>query len=154
RETGDPAYYSKAEGLLDGALSSKRDYVSAIVGQASLAMSRHDFAKARRLAERAVSLNRDIVSSYGVLADALVELGEYETAIQTLNTMVRMKPNLSSYSRISYIRELNGHTEGAIEAMTMAVDSGAPDAENTAWCMVQLGNLYLNGCRFAQADEP
>ena len=109
-----------AEGLLDGALSSKRDYVSAIVGQASLAMSRHDFAKARRLAERAVSLNRDIVSSYGVLADALVELGEYETAIQTLNTMVRMKPNLSSYSRISYIRELNGDTEGAIEAMSVA----------------------------------
>src|SRR5206468_581439 len=95
----------------------------------------------------------DIVSSYGVLADALVELGEYEIAIQTLEKMVRMKPNLSSYSRIAYIRELNGDTEGAIQAMTMAVDSGAPDAENTAWCMVQLGNLYLNGGRFAQADE-
>jgi tetratricopeptide (TPR) repeat protein len=53
----------------------------------------------------------------------------------------------------SYLRELNGDIEGAIQAMQMAIDAGAPDGENTAWCMVQLGTLYLNSGRLAEADR-
>jgi Tfp pilus assembly protein PilF len=37
--------------------------------------------------------------------------------------------------------------------MRMAVESGAPDAENTTWCMVQLGNLYLNSGRLMEAHQ-
>jgi tetratricopeptide (TPR) repeat protein len=96
-------------------------------------------------------MNPDIVAPYGILTDALVELGEYDEAVRSLEEMVRRKPNLSSYSRVSYIRELMGDTEGAIQAMKMAIDSGAPHAENTAWCMVQLGNLYLNDGKFDEA---
>jgi tetratricopeptide (TPR) repeat protein len=46
-----------------------------------------------------------------------------------------------------------GDTNGAIEAMKMAINSGAPHAENTAWCMVQLGNLYLNSAEPDKAAE-
>ena len=152
RETGDPAYYPKSEELFRRALASKPDYVEALVGQASLAMSRHEFARAREMAERSLKLNPDVVAAYGVLTDAQVELGEYDAAIKTLGTMVRMKPNLSSYSRISYLRELTGDVDGAIQAMHMAVDSGSPDGENTAWCMVQLGNLYMISHRPTDAD--
>jgi len=70
-----------------------------------------------------------------------------------LGEMVRLKPNLSSYSRISYMRELKGDTEGAIRAMEMAIQAGAPDAENTAWCIVQLGNLDLGRSRLSRAEE-
>ncbi len=145
RESGDPAYYSKAEELFDRTLRAKKDYVEALVGKASLALSRHEFRLGRDIAERAIQESPDIVSIYGVLVDAQVELGQYSDAIHTLDKMIRMKPNLSSYSRISYLRELNGDIEGAVQAMKMAIDSGAPEAENTAWCMVQLGNLYLIG---------
>src|SRR5215467_5329916 len=151
RETGDPSFYTKAEELFGRALSADPKSAPAMIGSASLAMSRHDFGKARAMAEHAIQINPDIPATYGVLADALVELGEYESAFRTLARMVRLKPNLSSYSRISYVRELTGDTEGAIQAMQMAVDSGAPEAENTAWCMVQLGNLYLNSGRPADA---
>src|SRR6185295_8816690 len=96
--------------------------------------------------------NPNVASAYGILTDALVELGQYDAAIRTLDAMIRMKPNLSSYSRVSYLRELTGDTEGAIQAMQMAIDSGAPDAENTAWCLVQLGNLFLNSGRLPDAD--
>jgi tetratricopeptide (TPR) repeat protein len=153
RETGDPSYYSQADQLFDHALAAKPKDIEAIVGKASLAMSRHEFQMARQYAEQAIGLNPDVAMTYGVLTDAFVELGDYDNAIQTLQRMVRMKPNLSSYSRISYLRELNGDLDGAIQTMQMAVDAGAPDAENTAWCMVQLGNLYVLTGRLADADR-
>ena len=144
RESGDPGYYTKAEILFERALKTQPQAIEAMSGKASLLMARHNFREARDLARHAIETNPDVVATYGVLTDALVELGDYAEAIRTLEIMVRKKPNLSSYSRVSYIRELHGDIDGAIEAMKMAIDSGAPHAENTAWCMVQLGNLYLN----------
>lgn len=152
RETGDPTYYTKSEGLFERALKSNPDHVEALIGQASLAMSRHQFAVARDIAVRAAHLNTYSAAARGILADAYVQLKDYDNAVATLDEMVRLKPNLSSYSRISYMRELKGDTKGAIQAMEMAVQAGAPDAENTAWCIVQLGNLYLNSSRLAEAE--
>lgn len=152
RETGDPSYYTKSEGLFNKVLAAKPDHVEALVGKASLAMSRHQFASARDIAQRVATLNPYSAGARGLLADAYVQLRDYDNAVRTLDEMVRLKPNLSSYSRISYMRELKGDTEGAIQAMNMAIQAGAPDAENTAWCIVQLGNLYLNSRRPAQAE--
>ena len=153
RESGDPAYYSKAEILFERALKRAPASVDAMLGKASLLMARHEFLKARDLAKKAIDIDPDVVATYGVLTDALVELGEYDEAIRTLDIMIRGKPNLSSYSRVSYMRELMGDVPGAIEAMKMALESGAPNAENTAWCMVQLGNLYLNDGQLKAAEE-
>ncbi len=152
RETGDPSYYTKSEGLFERALKTNPEHVEALIGKASLAMSRHQFAAARDVAGRAAAINTYSASARGILADAYVQLRDYDNAVRTLDEMVRLKPNLSSYSRISYMRELKGDTDGAIQAMQMAVQSGAPDAENTAWCIVQLGNLYLNKSRLADAE--
>jgi len=153
RETGDPSYYTKAEQLFERALSWNSDHLEALIGKASLAMSRHEFEKARGIAERAASLNEYSAAARGILADALVQLRQYDDAIRVLDKMVRLKPNLSSYSRISYMRELKGDTKGAIKAMQMAIEAGAPNGENTAWCIVQLGNLYLNSSRLAEAES-
>ena len=45
---------------------------------------------------------------YGVIVDALVELGRYDAAERALQRMVDLKPNLDSYARVSYFRELHG----------------------------------------------
>jgi tetratricopeptide (TPR) repeat protein len=152
RETGDPSYYTKSEGLFALALASKPDHVEALIGKASLAMSRHRFAEARDIAQRTATLNPYSAGARGILADAYVQLRDYDNAVLALDAMVRLKPNLSSYSRISYIRELKGDVQGAIQAMEMAIQAGAPDAENTAWCIVQLGNLYLSSGQPATAE--
>src|SRR5215831_18161983 len=152
RETGDPSYYTKSEQLFEKVLASNGDHVEALIGKASLAMSRHQFAAARDIAERAARLNSYSAAARGILADAYVQLRDYDNAVRVLDEMVRLKPNLSSYSRISYMRELKGDTQGAIRVMEMAIQAGAPDAENTAWCIVQLGNLYLNSAHPAQAE--
>jgi|KBSMisStaDraftv2_1062788.scaffolds.fasta_scaffold20101_7 pentatricopeptide repeat protein len=153
RESGDPANYAKAELLFERALKRAPDSVDAMLGKASLLMARHEFHKAKDVARKAIDTNPDVVATYGILTDAFVELGDYDEAIRTLDIMIRRKPNLSSYSRVSYIRELMGDVPGAIQAMKMAVESGAPNAENTAWCMVQLGNLYLNDGQMNRAEE-
>jgi len=152
RETGDPSYYTKSEQLFERALAATANHDEALIGKASLAMSRHQFAAARDLGERALQVHPYSAGARGILADAYVQLRDYDNAVRVLDEMVRLKPNLSSYSRISYMRELKGDTEGAIQAMQMAIQAGAPDAENTAWCVVQLGNLYFGQSRLSEAE--
>ena len=153
RETGDPAYYTKAEGLFGRALAKNPAQIEALIGTASLAMSRHEFAKAKEIAQHAVKIDPYSAMAYGILADALTELGSYDEAVEKLDQMVRIKPSMSAYSRIAYMRELHGDTAGAIIAMQTAIQAGAPNAENTAWCIVQLGNLYLNSGRVDEATK-
>jgi tetratricopeptide (TPR) repeat protein len=144
RETGDPTYYQKTEEALEKALSFQPDDYASISAKGALALARHDFASALEWGEKARQINPSRTYAYGVIADAQIELGRYEEAIETLQTMVDLRPDMSSYSRISYLRELYGVTDGALEMMQLAVDSGTPNSEGTAWVRTQLANLYFN----------
>ena len=53
--------------------------------------------------------------------------------------MVDIRPDIRSYSRVSYLREIYGDYPGAIEAMKMAVDAGVAGDEATEWARIQLG---------------
>ncbi len=78
----------------------------------------------------------------GVRVDALVELGRYADAVTALQQMVDLRPDLESYSRVSYLRELHGDVPGAIEAMRMAADTALPGSEPWLWTTTYLGHLY------------
>jgi len=58
----------------------------------------------------------------GVITDAQIELGRYSESVETLQSMVDLHPDMSSYSRVSYLRELHGDISGAIDMMQRAVD--------------------------------
>src|SRR5215212_7836718 len=152
RETGDPTYYQKTEEALDKALALQPGDYASIGAKGALALARHDFSGALGWGEKAKQINSDRTYAYGVIADSQIELGRYEEAIATLQMMVDLRPDMSSYSRISYIRELHGDTRGALEMMQLAVDSGTPNAENTAWVRTQLANLYFNTGDLEQAE--
>ena len=143
RETGDPSYYPKAEALFDQALEAQPTDVEAMIGQAGLALARHDFAAALEWGETAQALAPRKASVYGVIGDARIELGRYDTAIATFQTMVDLRPDMASFARVSYARELTGDLPGAIEAMERAAQAGSGNAENMAWTRVQLGNLQV-----------
>jgi tetratricopeptide (TPR) repeat protein len=152
RETADPSYYQKAEQALDTVLAREPgDYV-ALSALGELALARHDFARALELGEKARGLNPRRAYAYGVIADAQVELGHYEEAVATVQQMVDLRPDLSSYSRVAYLRELHGDLDGAIEAMQWALSAGGPALENTLWTQVQLGHLYFHTGRLAEAE--
>ena len=151
RESGDPTYYQKTEAALNKALSHQPDDYVSVSASGALALARHQFHTALELGQKARQLNPDRSYAYGVIADAQIELGQYREAVQTLQAMVDLRPDMSSYSRISYIRELYGDIDGATDMMQRAVDSGTSNLESTAWVRTQLGNLYFNTGNVDQA---
>jgi tetratricopeptide (TPR) repeat protein len=151
RETGDASYYARAEAAYRGALKAAPHDLPATLGLGSVALSRHEFRRALDLGRRAVGLSPSTAESYGVVGDALVELGRYEQAFATFDRMVSLKPSVSSYARISYARELLGDIPGAARAMRLAVDAAVGESEALAWSQTQLGKLYWSHGRLAGA---
>ena len=147
RVTGEHPYYypaalSMIEDVLTGTTKGDALYTKALVAKASVELSLHHFAAALETGTEALkfdSFNKDL---YGVLCDAHVELGEYQQAVKMADKMVEIRPELSSYSRVSYLREIYGDLPGAIEAMKMAVESGYPGFEQTCWTRYNLAKLY------------
>jgi tetratricopeptide (TPR) repeat protein len=152
RETGDPAYYSKSNGVLRRALALAPDDLLATSGLGSLALSRHRFGEALHLGRTALALSPSTARNYGVVGDALVELGRYRQAFRAFDTMARLRPGLSAYSRVSYARELLGDQSGAVAAMQLAVSAAVDAPEASAWTHVQLGKLYWARGRLGAAS--
>jgi len=144
RETADAALYTQAETAFAQALQRDPHQLDALIGRGVLALARHDFHTALEWADRAQAINPFRAEILGIRVDALVELGRYDEAVVALQKMVDLRPDLQSYSRIAYLRELHGDVDGAIEAMQAAVDSGMPGVEATRWAQVQLGHLHFN----------
>ena len=152
RETGDPAFYPRSEKALRASLRLVSANDLALTGLAALAASRHRFSDALALARRAQGLNPASAAAAGIEGDALVELGRYRQAFAAFDRMTALKPGLSAYARIAYARELLGRPRAALVAMGRAVDAGSANAENAAWTLVQLGNLYFDTGRLRPAE--
>lgn len=144
RETGDPGFYGKADGVLHRALALRPDDLVATAGLGQLALSRHQFRRALALGERARRLSPTTAGVYGVIGDAELELGRYPAAFRAFDRMATLKPSVSSYARVSYARELLGRVGPAEQAMRLAVSSAIGEREASAWTRVQLGLLYLS----------
>jgi tetratricopeptide (TPR) repeat protein len=153
RETADSSYYARADGVLRQARGLDRNDPVALSGLASLAASRHDFRTSLRLARRTVALAPDTARGYGLLGDALLELGRYDQAFRAFDRQVELKPNLGGYARIAYARELLGRPRQAIAAMELALDASGGAREPTAWTLVELGKLHFGLGELAPAGR-
>ncbi len=144
RESGDISLYERAGTAFDAALEREPLQIDALMGQGVLALALHDFEGALAWAEQARALNPFRAGVLGIMVDAQVELGRYDEAVATLQAMVDLRPDLQSYSRVSYIRELHGDVDGAIEAMETAATSALPGTEDWRWTLTHLGHLHFN----------
>jgi tetratricopeptide (TPR) repeat protein len=153
RQSGDPADIERAERAYDSSLARDPRDVTAVSGLATVALSRHDFAGGLELAQRAHRLEPALVAPYPALVDGLIETGRYGAAARALDQMVRRKPNLAAYSRISYFRELHGDTAGAAQALRLAISAGAGTAEGAAFVRSLLGDLEANRGRYGAAER-
>jgi tetratricopeptide (TPR) repeat protein len=151
RETGDASFYARADTLLKGALSRNPADQDALVEAATLAAARHDFRGSLALARRARAAEPGTLAPLPILVDSLVELGRYGAAERTLQRLVDLKPNLTAYARVSYVRELYGDLPGAVDAIERAVTAGGPVPENVAYVQTLLGGLELARGRTAAA---
>jgi len=143
RITGNYLYYDMAAlKCVDEVLAIDSLYFDALALKALIQLSQHHFSDGLIIAQKAIAINPDNAFVHGVLVDANVELGNYPVAVEEADRMISIRPDLRSYSRVSYLREIYGDYPGAIEAMKMAVEAGPPGDEATEWTRTQLGKLF------------
>ncbi len=143
RITGDYMYYDVAAmKYVNEVLEKDSSHFEALTYKSLLYLSQHHFAEGLALAEKARAVIPDNAFVHGILVDGNVEMGNYTAAVEEAEKMISIRPDLSSYSRVSYLREIHGDYPGAIEAMKLAVDAGYPGDEATEWARVHLGFLY------------
>jgi tetratricopeptide (TPR) repeat protein len=151
RETGNAAFLPLSERALREALDLRPGDPTATLALGNLALIRHDFGGALTLGRRARRLAPFAARPYGVLGDALLELGRYRAAFATFDRMASYKPSVASYARVAYARELRGDRAGAASAMQLALDAAGGVQEPTAWANVELAKLDLGSGRVASA---
>ncbi len=153
RVTGNHSeYIPKATMLLDEALKRDPNDVEALSTKALIFTTLHKFGEAKIIIEEVIKANPHYAFAHGILCDAQVELGEYQQAVASSDKMLSIKPDLRSYSRASYLREIHGDPVGAAEAMKLAAEAGVSGMEDRAWALYNLGNIYLNMGKLDTAD--
>jgi tetratricopeptide (TPR) repeat protein len=154
RETSDFSFNARANDSITKSLAIENDNYDALKLRAKLELTYHRFAEALQTAQRAQTVRNDDHDVWGQITDALVELGDYKGAVEAAQKMVDLRPDSSAYARVSYLRSLHGDPDGAIEAMSKALQSANPnDPESIAWCHVQLGNELLNTGKLDAAER-
>lgn len=153
RETADASYLPRAaEALRRARRADDRDAL-VVTGLGSLALTQHEFRRALVLGRQARRLAPFSARPLGIVGDALLELGRYDQAFAAFERMNALDPNLASYARIAYARELLGDVPGAVAAMGLAVDASAGAREPGAWAHVELAKLELARGRLDAASR-
>jgi tetratricopeptide (TPR) repeat protein len=153
RETVDFGYLDRAERILNAVLLSDDGNYEALRMREVVELERHRFQAAADLAEAIVGLHPGDPWSYGVLGDASMEMGHYDRAGAAYRQMLVLRPDQSSLNRASWYEFVSGRPQQAIALMQQAIDSGARSPENTAWCLVDLGNIYFKTGDIDQAGR-
>ena len=153
RETGDPSWYRVASNAATRAVSIDGNNVDAIDALGTLALARHRFPRALGWAEKSIAAVPSRFSPLSIKADALIELGRYREGFSAVEGRLALRPDLGSYSRASYARELVGDRTGAIQLMSLAAGAGRPGGEPRAWARTQLGLLRFGSGDLAGAER-
>ncbi len=155
RETGSLDYLERAARLAHDSLASVPD-VKNTNGLATLTQAEfaaHEFALARDHARRLTQLDVGRSEPWGMLGDALAELGEYESAERAFKTMARMEDGIGVQTRLARLAALHGDLTAAsrhyFNAVALAKSFATPPRETIAWCQWQQGETA-----FARGDYP
>lgn len=154
RATTDGRPVNRASAVLSAVLRENPGQYDALRMLGAIELSQHRFHEALEVGQRARDERPEDAWNYGVIGDALIELGEYDKAFAAFDKMMSMRPSAAAYARVSYARELKGDLDGASGAMRLAADAAAPqDLEAQAWYSTQLAELSLKRGRLDEADR-
>ena len=153
RETVDFSYLERAHQVLQNVLAQDPKNYEAQRLRTEIALERHDFHAAAQYSETLTQQAPNDSWNWGTLGDAQTELGNYDKAAEAYQKMMNIRPDLSSYNRAAYFRFLYGDVENGTKIMKMAIAAGSPMKENTAWCEVELGKMYLKTGKLKEAED-
>lgn len=141
--TGDPSHLTQARAAIERADRLAPDDVATHVVRGNLQLVLHEFGDAATTARTILDEQPGNVGGLAILTDAQVELGRYESAAGTLQELLDRRPSLPALARASYLRELHGDLDGAVSAMSQAVEAGAGLTSPQANALALLGDLQL-----------
>lgn len=142
RETGDVAYFARAQGALQQALVLAPGHSGATRHLAYVLYSVHEFTQAAALAARAVELDPNDGHAYGILGDAHLETGNYEQAEAAYRRMLERETDLHAWGRLAGLKSIRGDPASAVEMLARAIEEGKASRrprESVAWAHWQLG---------------
>jgi tetratricopeptide (TPR) repeat protein len=153
RESMDFSYLERASQIVNSVLATDSKNYEAARLRTEISLERHEF---KRAAEYSLALTEWSPSdpwNQGTLGDAYMEMGDYDKAADAYQKMVSLRPDLSSYNRAAWFRFVSNDPDNAVIFMKLAISSGSPMAENTAWCEVELGKILLKTGKVKEAAE-
>lgn len=142
-ESFDAGFYKLAEACANVLEAETPGCAEALLLRGHVLESLHSF-KAAEVVARELAEKRGLPFDFALLGDSLMEQGRLKEAIAAYQTMVDLRPDLQSFSRIAHVRWLTGDLAGAIEMMQAAVSaSSSRDADSAAWVTSWLATLQL-----------
>lgn len=141
--TGDPSWLTRADDAGRRAVAADPAAFEAMDVLGEIAASRHRFREALVWTRRSLAVAPTRVAPLSIRTDALIELGRYDEGFTVAQRRLELRPDLASYSRASYVRELIGDRPGAVRLMRMAVGASAPASGERATARAQLALVLL-----------
>ncbi len=153
RETADPRYYACAEQVYQQALARNPNSADAMTGLAWVASDRNQYDASAGWATKAVTLDPQNNTAYGLLGDDDAARGHYDDAYAHYQKMLDIRPDIASYSRGARLLYQDGNARKALWLMAKAVQTGSPYAENTAWCRIQFAQMLFDQGGLLPAEQ-
>jgi tetratricopeptide (TPR) repeat protein len=158
RETGEYADFQRAEAAARASLQLRSDRnEGARLMLASSLLAQHRFVDAKGVAQKMVASNPDQVGSRALLAEILLELGEYQAADSEFRVLEAYAENLAVSPRLARWHELNGRNETAraILRQTASTANTRTDLppEQVAWFQLRVADHALRNGRLREAEQ-
>lgn len=153
RQTADRGMLEHAGKVVESVLSEDRNNYQALRLRSEIGLERREFARVVQELRRLIQIAPTDAWNWGVLGDALMQLGQYDEAADAYQKMVTLRPGSASYLRAARFHFVAGDGAGAIELMKLAVAASEPFGDNRAWCLVELGDLYFKAGRLQEAES-
>lgn len=160
RSTGDDAYLAKARCAAEASVASGVPELNnaGIAAVARVQIASHQFAAARDTARELRRFAPGKSFSFGILGDALLELGDYDEAAAAFDQLAKAEPgSIESETRLARLALVRGELDQARQhfdkALKATKDLTPPMPQLLAWCAVQLGQLYFSRGDWGNADK-
>lgn len=156
RETGDDQSYSTAEQYARRSLALRTNRNGpAFVTLAAALVAQHRFQEAEQVAKDLVAFDQDVPQYRAQLGEIQMELGEYDAARQSFDSLYKVRTHLSIAPRLARWAEVNGNPTFARKLLSDALAEAKTrpnlPKEQLAWFHLRLGDIDMRNGRMRGA---